>query len=621
MPVDPVTISFSNEAAKSAISIIVKDLYGLAKTKTASLYNRFAATWKIQTVCKNLSSVRKVKTIFQLEKDVDIKHFYYTSRIRIGKEPKSISSLSDIPFDGNIVIEGTVGQGKSTFLRYLTWAEATKGKAIPLFIELRKYDAKEDAIKLIQSQLVTFGLPTDEDVLVFLLDSGKIWLFLDGFDEIADRNRSSVVTALESLATRFPNTRMIITSRPDSDIQSSAFFRVLALCPLRPGEYKQLIRRMCTNASIADRLINQTETADQLASDGRSITGLLNTPLMVALLLVKFNIEQSVPENLCDFYRELFILLLQRHDKSKAGFRRERQSKLSDDDIQAVFDSLCFQMRKDGLSAISKTRLRLVLKSICEDEDLTADSACVLSDITKITCLLLEDGGEFHFVHRSVLEFHAARHVASQPEEHASIFYDTVQPIWHLWLEEINFLSELDPYRFHKFFEMPDIENVLEKLGSKKPHIKSSNELRLFTGDLEGELKIAPDQKFTRWIRVSPQSTWTGFKAFGRRWQSLVGPLGKAILTKTIIEDAKKKTQSWTRVFLWKHSADSEPPLILNVCGLLDAGRLDYKIFQSLESEVDCLRERLAILKRQVKTKESKKTRFDFNQNGNGKKH
>ena len=614
---DPETIaavSYSLLVAKAAIEQITKDIYALAKDRTTSFVRRVNACLSISAVCENLKKVRKVKTIYQLEKEIDIKHFYYKSRILVSGRRKIVNCLADMPFEGNLVIEGTVGQGKSTFLRFLTWSEATRGMLIPLFVELRKYDGTSDLFTYLLQQLKAFGLNVDEEVFSFLLETGRVALFLDGFDEIGDKTRGSLVTALDDVAKQFPQTRMIVTSRPDSDIQSSEWFRVVQLAPLIDSEYEDVIRCMVANGQEAERLIQQIEDAAsmQLAFSKTSFNHLLSTPLMVALLVVKFNIEQSVPKNLCEFYKELFLVLLQRHDRSKAGFKRERASMLSDDDLQAVFDSLCFRMRRDGISSIPKAKTRSYLKELCDDEKIKADPHCILADITKITCLLVDDGGEMHFVHRSVQEFHSARYIYSQPDVHAEVFYNTIRPKWHLWGEEINFLCELDEFRFNRYFEMADLTSLLATLSPKAPRIRNKEQLFQFTGELVAEFN-GKGSTVSRWVRMRPQPTWSGYKALCRCWISLRNGIAKSLAT-SVTTKKESKAAVWYREIVRPFVGLQGKVTIgiYDINSLYEDGKIAPVAVKPLEEEVEKLAIRVEELRVHVQAKLDKRTQFDF---------
>lgn len=113
----------SGIAAKKAIEHVVTDLYNLAKSEGGFQLKKWTATSHIDSVYTKARAIRLVKTILQPEKAVDLSSFYYPSKIRVEKNRVTINRFSDFGYDGNILIEGTVGQGKSIFLRYLASVE------------------------------------------------------------------------------------------------------------------------------------------------------------------------------------------------------------------------------------------------------------------------------------------------------------------------------------------------------------------------------------------------------------------------------------------------------------------------------------------------------------------
>src|SRR5882672_8359451 len=60
-----------------------------------------------------LSKVRLVKTLWQIDKAVDIGTFYCQSHVYVGGIRRKVGSLSDLDGLGNLLIEGIAGQGKS----------------------------------------------------------------------------------------------------------------------------------------------------------------------------------------------------------------------------------------------------------------------------------------------------------------------------------------------------------------------------------------------------------------------------------------------------------------------------------------------------------------------------
>ena len=103
----------------------------------------------LQGLSEKITDVAKVKTIYKNDSSIDLHEFYIPTRVK--NVNVQINKIIDIN-EKNIVLEGTVGQGKSIFMRYLTYQEARLGKRIPIFLELRKLETNqslEDAVSSI----------------------------------------------------------------------------------------------------------------------------------------------------------------------------------------------------------------------------------------------------------------------------------------------------------------------------------------------------------------------------------------------------------------------------------------------------------------------------------------
>jgi hypothetical protein len=203
---------------------------------------------------------------------------------------------------------------------------------------------------------------------------------------------------------------------------------------------------------------------------------------MVALLLVRYRIDQSLPENLLAFYDNLFNLLLIRHDRTtKGGYVRHRKSTIGDAMLFEVFNGICFLARKAERSHFKLQDLYGYTKQALEmagTEDILDN---VIADITDITCLILEEGGECRFIHKSVQEYHAACFIKEQPDEHARKFYEAMRKEWSKWEQELSFLEMIDTYRFLKFFAIPDMYEVLDCDISRPPEVWTDRKNGFFT--------------------------------------------------------------------------------------------------------------------------------------------
>ncbi|MCX5661013.1 MAG: hypothetical protein NTW19_15095 [Planctomycetota bacterium] len=182
---------------------------------------------------------------------------------------------------------------------------------------------------------------------------------------------------------------------------------------------------------------------------------------MVALLILRYKVNQSMPENAVAFFGDLFVLLLQRHDKQKPGYIRPRKSKIGDIGLHDTFCAISYLSRKSDGNSIPLTQLYGFCREALKLVALTDHAVAVVEDIKNITCLVLEEGGDCRFIHKGVQEYHAACFVRQQSEDSGRKFYEAMVRYWRSWRQELYFLETIDDYRFTRYFLIPQLKSVL----------------------------------------------------------------------------------------------------------------------------------------------------------------
>jgi hypothetical protein len=134
--------------------------------------------------------------------------------------------------------------------------------------------------------------------------------------------------------------------------------------------------------------------------------------------------------------------------------------------LQEFFNALCFVTRKADEASFSRDQLYTHARSALEVLGQTGDTENILTDIIEITCLIITDGEECRFIHKSVQEYHAALLIKEQPDDSAILFYHAMRSKWQNWQEELGFLSLIDRYRYLKHFY---IDQLYQVLGSHVP--------------------------------------------------------------------------------------------------------------------------------------------------------
>lgn len=460
----------------------IEAVAAVATGKSKEALARLRATSNLKTLYQKLNSTQKVKTIWNVDRAIALSSFYFPAKIKTREGViQPLSSIDDLPSNA-VVLSGIVGQGKSILLKHLLGKEIRSGVRVPILVELRRTPAAglESYVRQVFAELMdTSGHP---EIFELFAESGRISLLLDGFDEVDPSKVQETVEAIDRLASSFPSTRILVTSRPNSGIENSPHFDIVPLALLSQHDFSDFFGKILSK----DKALAQRITQAVLSSPTQVAT-LANTPLLATLLTIVYRANQRIPVDFSDFYGELFQILLVRHDNSKSGWERKRKTKLSDREIQQAFEAYCYKLKSEGASSVSKAKALETASQALAALRINADEGHFLTDISKVTCLLQEEGGRLEFLHQSVQEYFAARYILGRPDDVAKSFYGLIlsRRRWSTWDQVLRFLSQIDEYRASIHFFIPALEETLQYLESL-PAVAPPERLRALVSDQSG---------------------------------------------------------------------------------------------------------------------------------------
>ena len=410
----------------------------------------------LKTLSTRITEVVKVKTIYKGDKSIDLHNFYVPTRVNnIGTR---IDCISDID-NQSIVLEGTVGQGKSIFMRYLTYQEARQSKRIPIFFELRRLDDNQSLEEAISLTINNWIHLFSKENFVKVAESGNLVLFLDGFDELPHETVKRLLNEIEGWCERYPDMQLIISARPESEIQKSNYFKVYKLSSYRFHEQSKLI----------DKLVEEEKSREilkQAIKDStHEIKELLTTPLMVTLFVMTYRALSDVPKSQSEFYKALFSVLTSRHDKTKPGYKRQLSSNLNESQLQGVFEEFCYITGNKGKLILSYDEAIEIIEKCLVNQKAGSSPTDIIEDFSKVVCLLLKDGLNYAFVHKSIQEYFYASFISKKSERAQERFYLEYSKNVHLFFKTkgaIRFLKEANQYNYYKYFRLPVSEEYIK---------------------------------------------------------------------------------------------------------------------------------------------------------------
>ena len=139
------------------------------------------------------------------------------------------------------------------------------------------------------------------------------------------------------------------------------------------------------------------------------------------------------------------------------------KSNLNESELQEWFEILCFISKNENKLIFNSRQdlLECIKKSITKKFP-KEDPSALLEDISKNLCLIIRDGNNYSFIHRSIQEFFVASFFKKRPQDLAEQTYKLLDEKGKKYKSEIRFLSEIDSYRYKKYLLKPSLECFFE---------------------------------------------------------------------------------------------------------------------------------------------------------------
>lgn len=308
------------------------------------------------------------------------------------------------------IIEDTAGMGKSTITKKLFLSIIEQNAGIPILIELRQINEKNDFLNEIQSQLSTIGSLIDIDFILQLLKEGQFIFLFDGFDEIAQEDRGFVIKDMHRFIEKANNNYFLITSRPEGSLVSFGDFQKFSVKPLIKEEANSLIKRYdyYSYKPIAEELLKQL-----IRIEDKTLNEYLTNPFLVSLLYKSFEYKKDIPIKKCQFYRQVYDALFEAHDLSKEGYyKRDKFSNLHLDDFERVLRYIGYLTSVANKVEYDKNYILNVIDKVKKHvPDLNFKSSDFLKDLLETVPLFKKDGNYIKWAHKSLQDYFAAKFI------------------------------------------------------------------------------------------------------------------------------------------------------------------------------------------------------------------
>lgn len=389
----------------------------------------------------------KIKTIIYRRERKDLYSFYEATGISYAGQTLSSSNINNLlEIDSKILVTGTGGIGKSILFKHLFLNSMEVTNFIPVFIELRSLNTLENKelniSNLIFKTLVSNGFRLERKYFDDSLEQGAYIIFLDGFDEIHHDKKSSITEEIKVFCEMYASNQVFVSSRPSTEFIGWSDFSEFESLPLTKEQALSLINKIDFDETA--KSIFSEELEKKLYEKYKSFA---SNPLLLTIMLLTFQKHASIPERLNDFYEEAFVTLFNVHDATKDSFVRDIRSGLSCEDLKLVFSYICFKSYFKGEYEFSETRLHELINSAKEKfkDKFSFNVDDFQEDLVHSVCMLVKEGLEYRFSHRSFQEYFSAWYTCKLPDT-------TQEKLLDGWLRESSTI-QTDSY-FYMLFDL-----------------------------------------------------------------------------------------------------------------------------------------------------------------------
>ncbi|MGK7950993.1 MAG: NACHT domain-containing NTPase [Xenococcaceae cyanobacterium] len=348
------------------------------------------------------------------------------------KERQTIPAMKAITAHPKLVILGKPGAGKSTLLQHLA-LQCSQGKfsvdCIPVYISLRTWAThtqKTEDFSLLNYICHSWNLNNISTTQVeALLQKGKLFILLDGLDEVPQQDNEPIVRQIQSFSEFYYQNQIIVTCRLAAQQFLFRGFTYVELADFNSTQIETFAQKwfIATEGDRSQGMAKAEQFLQQLQrKENRPLRELVVTPILLSLICSVFQERCSFPTKRAKLYQEGLEILLVRWDRAR-GIQRDlvyRQLSLSDkikllSQIAAItFERGDYFFEKNEVLQIIADFLMLLPNANTEAEALRLDSEAILKSIQVQHGLLVERArGIYSFSHLTFHEYLTARKIVA----------------------------------------------------------------------------------------------------------------------------------------------------------------------------------------------------------------
>lgn len=414
------------------------------------------------------------KTFIYRDEKIKFYDIFYPVALKTNKSKKTIAEIADLKkffFEKKyITIIGTAGSGKSMLMKHIFLSTVNQFYSIPILVELRNLNNFDGTLVDYISNIISKNkLSRSEKITERILTEGSFIFLFDGYDEIFSDNKNKITKEIEDFVDLYNKNSYIITSRPGANAESLQRFENLYVQPLNKKQINEFIN---VQFSISD----DKESIGKIISviekkENKDYAEYLSSPLLLSMFIFTFSNYPEIPKTKSKFYWNVFDTLCTKHDTftKKGLWLHERKSKLSSDEFENLLRWFSYVSLFNGHYNFSEEYLVDNIKLIKDKLNLKSLVSDIIYDLSVSLSILIQDGTDYTFPHKSLQEYFTASLIKSLNVEQKQTIYKSK----FITLEDNssggnqNFFKlcyEIDKQNFSKFFLVDNVKEFLSKV-------------------------------------------------------------------------------------------------------------------------------------------------------------